>query len=63
MGRYYVDAYDANLNIVVEYDEPRHHLKGTMRNENDIVREQYIKDTLHCIFYRFSVLEQKLYEI
>jgi hypothetical protein len=63
VGRYYVDAYDANLNIVVEYDEPRHHLKGTRRNEKDIVREQYIKDTLHCTFYRFSVLEQKLYEI
>lgn len=63
IGRYYVDAYDKENNIVVEYDENRHHLEGTNRRERDIKREQEIKKMLGCKFYRYSEFNDILYEV
>lgn len=58
---YWVDAYDEERNIVVEYDEPYH-----FRNENVIQRDynrmKNIITHLHCRFFRYNekreILEQ-----
>ena len=63
VGRYSVDAYDAERNIVVEYDENKHHLYGFQRKSKDIKREQYIKEALGCTFYRYSEFNDKLYQV
>ena len=44
---YWVDAYDKEKNVVLEYDEPRHKYY-----KNDEKREQEIKDYLNCKFIR-----------
>ena len=49
---YFLDAYDKDKNIVVEYDEPHHYYKdGTMRKK-DIRRQEDIVKHLNCKFYR-----------
>lgn len=50
---YWVDAYDKDKNIVVEYDEPAHY-----RN-NDVIQHDYnrmknIITHLHCRFFRYN---------
>jgi len=51
---YFLDAYDKDRNIVVEYDEPHHYYKdGTMRKK-DIRRQEEITKHLNCKFYRIK---------
>lgn len=50
---YFVDYYEPNLNIVVEYDEPRHYRRGVLR-EKDRKRMNEIKAHLGCQFLRFN---------
>jgi len=60
---YFIDAYDKNKNIVVEYDEPRHYsVKGDLK-EKDIKRQIEIIEELNCDFYRFSEKNEILYKI
>lgn len=49
---YWLDSYDKEKNIVVEYDEPRHE-KPSMKNRDEIRQTNIIK-YLGCDFYRFS---------
>ena len=57
---YSLDAYDSQLNIVIEYDEPRHfNLNGRLK-EKDIKRMDEIKNHLKCDFYRYNTLSDKL---
>ena len=63
VGRYSLDAYDSTLNIVVEYDERKHHYHFGERSESDIKREQIIKDKLGCTFYRYDALLDTMYEV
>lgn len=63
VGRYSLDAYDSDRNIVVEYDEPKTHLKRLMRNSKDILRETHIKNMLGCKFFRYSEESGILYEV
>jgi predicted RNA-binding Zn-ribbon protein involved in translation (DUF1610 family) len=49
---YWVDAYDIEKNIVVEYDEP-HHTWGS-RKIKDEIRMEKIKDHLGCKFFRYN---------
>lgn len=63
VDRYSIDAYDKELNIVVEYDENKHHLEGVARPEKDIIREATIKKKLGCKFYRYSEFTGELYEV
>ena len=51
---YWVDYYEPNLNLVIEWDEP-HHNKIKNR-EKDKIRQNYIIEKLKCSFYR---IEQK----
>ena len=50
---YYIDGYDKENNIVVEYDERRHYCRGKLR-EKDIKRMNEIKSHLGCKFLRFN---------
>ena len=63
VSRYSIDAYDKDLNIVVEYDESKHHMNGLDRASDDIERESIIKHMLGCTFYRYSEFDDVLYEV
>jgi len=47
---YWVDFYEPNLNIIIEFDEKNHKYK---RN-HDLIRQKRIIDLLGCKFYRIS---------
>jgi len=51
IGKYYIDGYDRNNNIVYEVDEQQH--KYTQIQ--DYIREQQIKKELNCNFVRIKV--------
>lgn len=60
---YWVDAYDKNKNIVVEYDEARHYnIDGTLK-EKDINRMINIINFLKCEFWRYDEQNKKLCKI
>lgn len=63
IGRYALDAYDKDRNIVVEYDEHRKHYTKGKRSPKDIVREQRIKDITGCKFYRYLEFESRMIEV
>lgn len=50
---YFVDYYEPTLNIVVEYDEPRHYKCGKLRDK-DVERMNNIKTELGCRFLRYN---------
>ena len=57
VGGYFLDAYDKDKNIVVEYDENYHYvLKNSVwvLRDKDINRMNIIKERLHCDFYRYN---------
>lgn len=58
---YFVDYYEPNLNIVVEYDEPRHYVYGNLKVK-DTKRMIEIKNYLRCKFFRFSEYTRELKE-
>jgi hypothetical protein len=57
---YFVDYYEPNLNIVVEYDEPKHYNIDNTLKKRDLVRMNEIKEYLHCKFLRYN---EKLKEL
>ncbi len=58
---YFVDYYEPSLNIVIEYDEPRHYINGNLK-EKDIERMNKIKNHLKCKFLRFNEYTGELKE-
>lgn len=58
---YFLDYYEPNLNIVVEYDEPRHYVGGQLR-EKDVKRMNEIKKNLQCKFFRYDEKNKELKE-
>lgn len=50
---YFVDYFEPNLNIIVEYDEPRHYVCGKLKDA-DVKRMEDIKRHLNCKFYRYN---------
>lgn len=61
---YFVDAYDKDKNIVIEYDEP-HHYKDVEHNilcEDDLKRQKEIIDYLHCEFWRYNEKTKTLWK-
>lgn len=49
---YWVDFYEPNLNIVIEYDEPHHFDTDGKLRVKDIARQDEISKHLNCKFYR-----------
>ena len=62
VGNYYLDGYDSNLNIAFEYDEKRHYNSNGELNEKDIKKMTYIKENLHCRFFRYNEKTNELKE-
>lgn len=58
---YFVDYYEPNLNIVIEYDEPRHYVYKNLK-EKDIKRMDEIKSNLNCKFLRYNEYTKELKE-
>jgi hypothetical protein len=60
---YFLDAYDKERNIVVEYDEPKHYdVYGNLK-QKDVLRQQRIITHLGCRFFRYNERTKELYEI
>ena len=50
---YWLDGYDKENNIVYEFDESHHFIKGLLK-EKDITRQQEIEKYLKCEFIRIK---------
>jgi hypothetical protein len=51
---YWVDYYEPNENVVIEWDEYKRHYKDGRLREKDIIRMTQIKEMLKCRFYRIN---------
>lgn len=62
---YFVDGYDKERNIVIEYDEPRHYkdVKENILRYKDIVRQKCIISALKCKFFRYNEKLKLLYSV
>ena len=63
IDRYSLDAYDKERNIVVEYDEHKHHYTNGVCQDKDIERTRIIKELLGCTFYRYIESDDVLIEV
>jgi hypothetical protein len=59
---YFVDYYEPNLNVVIEYDEPRHYYTDGQLKPKDKKRMNEIISHLHCKFYRYNEKKKELIE-
>jgi hypothetical protein len=50
VGRYWVDYFEPNLNLVIEYDEDHHKLQS----RKDGIRKRFIVKKLGCTFIRIT---------
>ncbi len=58
---YFLDAYDKQRNIIVEYDEPSH--QRPLINKKDKIRQKELINHLNCKFYRYREWENKLIQV
>ena len=65
IGCYFLDGYDKDLNIVFEYDEPKHYkdIQNNILQDKDIERQTYIIEQLHCEFWRYNEAMDLLYQV
>lgn len=59
--KYWLDAYDMDKNIVVEYDEKHHYRYGKL-SQRDLDRMVVIMSKLKCKFYRYNESKNQLFE-
>lgn len=52
IGGYWLDYYEPNQNIVIEFDEPRHKIPS--HAIKDKIKQDYVTDALQCKFYRID---------
>ena len=61
---YFLDAYDSEKNIVVEYDEPHHYCFGRKLKNKDSIRQSRIIERLNPTqFLRYDEEQQNLYDV
>ena len=62
---YWLDGYDKNLNIVFEYDEPKHYIdkENNILRDYDIKRQTRIIEKLKCEFWRYNEYLNLLYRV
>lgn len=62
---YFVDAYDKEKNIVLEFDEAAHYVdvENNVLREKDLIRQKNIIEHLHCEYWRFNSVTQKLWKV
>ena len=62
---YFVDAYDKEKNIVLEYDEPAHYVdaENNVLCDDDIKRQKEIIEHLHCEYWRYNSVTQHLWKV
>ena len=60
---HFIDAYDKDKNIVVEYDEPHHYRKSNVLILKDVERQKRIINHLGCQFYRYNEKNNCLYKL
>ena len=62
---YFVDAYDKEKNIVLEYDEPVHYadVENNILREKDLKRQNEIIEHLHCEYWRYNEKMKVLWKV
>jgi hypothetical protein len=62
---YFVDAYDKEKNIVVEYDEKKHYddVENNILREKDLKRQKEIIEHLYCEFWRYNETTKCLWKV
>ena len=62
---YWLDGYDKELNIVFEYDEPKHYIdkENNILRDYDIKRQTQIIKKLKCEFWRYNEYLDLLYKV
>lgn len=62
---YWLDAYDIEKNIVVEYDESAHYVdvQNNILREKDLNRQQEIIEHLHCEYWRYNETTKVLWKV
>lgn len=61
--RYFVDGYDSEKNVVVEYDEHHHFDKNGNLKQKDVFRQNKIIEEINCMFIRINYKNEiKIYE-
>lgn len=59
---YFVDGYDKNRNIIMEYDEQKH--RNKWKKQKDLIRQnRLIKFLNPQMFIRYDEVENKLYDV
>lgn len=57
---YFVDYYEPNFNIVIEFDEPKHYTIDNCLKNKDTERMTEIIKVLNCYFYRYNQRTKEL---
>ena len=62
---YFVDAYDKEQNVVLEYDEPAHYedVENNILREKDLKRQNEIIEHLHCEYWRHNEKMKVLWKV
>lgn len=62
---YFVDAYDKEKNVVLEYDEPTHYtdIENNILRKKDIIRQKEIIEHLHCEYWRYNEKTMVLWKV
>jgi hypothetical protein len=59
---YWINYYEANHNVVVEWDEKRHYNPNGLLKKEDVRRMNRIKKHLNCRFFRYNEKTKELKE-
>lgn len=62
---YFVDAYDKEKNVVLEFDESVHYvdIENNILREKDIIRQKEIIEHLHCEYWRYNSVTKILWKV